>query len=116
MFGASISETTMRPNPRPAGLGVADMKQARGGEKQIRGSGGSLEPPGPLPTHLRAVCTGYSECLPTLLNPLAERSSFSQARGLQAGDRTHGAVDLQPPDAETRPLLPGALGPEPVCL
>ena len=58
----------------------------------------------------------YSERLPTLLNPLAERSSFSQARGLQAGDRTHGAVDLQPPGAETRPLLPGALGPEPVCL
>jgi hypothetical protein len=39
------------------------------GEKQIRGSGGSLEPPGPLPVHLHTVCMEYSECLPTLLNP-----------------------------------------------
>jgi hypothetical protein len=43
-------------------------------EKQIRGSGGSLEPPGPLPTHLYTVYVECSECLPTRLNPLAERT------------------------------------------
>ena len=47
-------------------------------EKEIRGSGGSLEPPGPLRTHLHAVCMACSECLPTRLNPLAERTCFSQ--------------------------------------
>ena len=47
-------------------------------EQQIRGLGGSLEPPGPLPMHLHTVYMEYSECLPTLLNPLAERSCFSQ--------------------------------------
>ena len=39
------------------------------GEKQMRGSGGSLEPP----MHLHTVYMGFSGCLPTLLNPLAER-------------------------------------------
>ena len=37
-----------------------------------------LEPPGPLLTHLHAVYMAYSECLPTRLNPLAERTCFSQ--------------------------------------
>jgi hypothetical protein len=36
-----------------------------------------LEPPGPLLTHLHAVCMSYSECLPTRLNPLAKRPCFS---------------------------------------
>jgi hypothetical protein len=60
---------------------------ARTREKQIGGSGGSLEPPGPLLeppwpllTHIHTVYTVYSECLPARLNPLAERTSFSQAR------------------------------------
>jgi hypothetical protein len=53
------------------------------GEKHIRGSGGSLDPPGPLPMHLHTVhnlwsTLEYSERLPTLLNPLAERTCFSQ--------------------------------------
>jgi hypothetical protein len=48
-------------------------------EKEIRGSGGSLDPPGPLLTHLHTVYIAYSECLPTRLNPLAERAFFSQA-------------------------------------
>jgi hypothetical protein len=44
-----------------------------------RGSGGSLEPPGPLPTHLHTVYVAYSECLPARLNPLAKRiCCFSQ--------------------------------------
>jgi hypothetical protein len=54
-------------------------------EKQIGGSGGSLEPPGPLLeppgpllTHLHTVHMAYSERLPTRLNPLAERTCFSQ--------------------------------------
>jgi hypothetical protein len=42
-------------------------------------SGGSLEPPGSLLTHLHTVYMAYSECLRTLLNPLAERKLFSQA-------------------------------------
>ena len=44
--------------------------------KEIGGSGGSLEPPGPLLTHFRTVYMAYSECPPTLLNPLAERTLF----------------------------------------
>jgi hypothetical protein len=47
-------------------------------EKQIGGSGGSLEPPGPLLTHLHTIYIAYSGCLPTRLNPLAERTCFSQ--------------------------------------
>ena len=54
-------------------------------EQQIGGSGGSLEPPGPLLeppgpllTHLHTVYMDYSECLPTRLNPLAERTCLSQ--------------------------------------
>jgi hypothetical protein len=54
--------------------------QAR--EKQIGGSGGSLEPRGPLPMHLHTVHMAYSECLPTLLKPLAERNCFSQVSTL----------------------------------
>jgi hypothetical protein len=38
-------------------------------EKEIGGSGGSLEPPGSLLTHLHAVYMVYSECLPSRLNP-----------------------------------------------
>jgi hypothetical protein len=61
-------------------------------EKQIGGSGGSLEPPvplleppGPLLTHLHTVYTAYSECLPTRLNPwLRGPSCFPQVH-----DRAH---------------------------
>ena len=46
-------------------------------EKEVGGSGGSLEPPaGPLLTHLHSVHMGYSESLPNLLTP--ERIAFSQ--------------------------------------
>jgi hypothetical protein len=48
-------------------------------EQQIRGSGGSLEPPGPLLTHLHTVYMAFSERFPTRLNPLAERTCLSQA-------------------------------------
>ena len=57
-------------------------------EQQIGGSGGSLEPPGPLldppgPHFLRTsidtVWIACSERLPTRLNPLAEGACFSQA-------------------------------------
>jgi hypothetical protein len=48
------------------------------GEKEIGGSGGSLEPPGPLFTHLHTVYVAYSECLPTCFYPLTERTCFSQ--------------------------------------
>jgi hypothetical protein len=39
-----------------------------------------LEPPVPLLTHPHTVYMACSECLPTHLNPLAERACFSQAR------------------------------------
>jgi hypothetical protein len=62
---------------------------ALGREQQIGGSGGSLEPPGPhlqppgpLLTRLHTVHIAYSECLPTRLNPLAERTGFPQALGI----------------------------------
>jgi hypothetical protein len=38
-------------------------------EKEIGGSGGSLEPSGPLHTHLHTAHMACSECLPTRLNP-----------------------------------------------
>jgi hypothetical protein len=63
----------------PSGAGLL----APGREQQIGGSGGSLEPPGPLLTHLRTVCMAYSERLSTRLNPLAEGTCFSQAPGHQ---------------------------------
>ena len=54
-------------------------------EQQIGGSGGSLEPPGPLLeppgpllTRLHTVYIACSERLPTRLNPPAERACFSQ--------------------------------------
>ena len=47
-------------------------------EKEIGGSGGSLEPYGPLLTHLHTIYMAYSECLPTRLNLLAEKTCFSQ--------------------------------------
>jgi hypothetical protein len=58
----------------------------RAREKQIGGSEGSLEPSGPLLTHLHTVYKAYSECLPTRLDPLAERTCFSQVRALQHRD------------------------------
>ena len=47
-------------------------------KKEIWGSGGSLETPGPLLTHPHTVHMACSECLPTRLSPLAERTCFSQ--------------------------------------
>jgi len=38
-------------------------------EQQMGGSGGSLEPPGPLLMHLHTVYMAYSERLPTRLTP-----------------------------------------------
>ena len=46
------------------------------GERDTGVQGGSLEPPGPLLTHLHAVYMPYSTCLPARLNPLAERTLF----------------------------------------
>ena len=46
-------------------------------EQHRGGPGGSVEPPGPLPMHLHTVYMECSECLPTILNPLAERTRFS---------------------------------------
>jgi hypothetical protein len=54
----------------------ADMVLAR--ETEIGGSGGPLDPPGPIPTHSHTGYMAYSQCLPTRLNPLAERTCFSQ--------------------------------------
>ena len=53
----------------------------------------SLTPPGPLPTHLRAVYMGCSECLPSPLTPLAERTRFSQAGGGCQRRRVHAGAD-----------------------
>ena len=68
------------------------------GEQQRGGSGGSLEPPGlhleppgPLLTRLHTVYMAYSERLPTRLNPLAERTCFSQVLlGLAFNGFCHG--------------------------
>ena len=75
--------------PQRARRGRDERGRAGRREQQIGGSGGSLEPPGPLLeppgpllTHLYTVCIAYSECLPTRLSPLAERTCFSQVPGL----------------------------------
>jgi hypothetical protein len=67
--------------------GYIVIEGALAGSNRQGGSGGSLEPPGPLLglpgpllTHLHTVYMACSECLPTRLNPLAERTCFSQAR------------------------------------
>ena len=52
-----------------------------------------LEPPGPLLTHLHAVYIAYSECLPTRLNPLAERTCLRG--GHRAGRRRRGQAALR---------------------
>ena len=81
-----------RPDPGAGGPGDAGGHGRPGRhhpvgprEQQTGGSGGSLEPPGPLleapgplPTHLHTVYIAYSERLPTRLKPLAERTCFSQ--------------------------------------
>jgi hypothetical protein len=82
----------------PRRAGERRPAAGRGGvgarEQQIGGSGGPLEPPGPLLeppgpllTHLHTVCMAYSGCLPTRLNPLAERTCFSQAGAHRVGAR-----------------------------
>ena len=53
-----------------------------------------LEPPGPLLTHLHTVHIAYSECLPTRLNPLAERTCFSQARKVKYWDGPRGGQKI----------------------
>jgi hypothetical protein len=85
--------------------GAAFEKGVAVREQQIGGSGGSLEPPGPLLappghllTHLHTVYIAYIECLPTRLNPPAERTCFSQVAvgctvfGMLEG-RVRGAVE-----------------------
>ena len=62
--------------------------------------GCSPEPPGPLPTHLHTVCLTYSECLPTLLNPLDERACFSQV--VKAWDQLE--LDIGDPAVRAQPL------------
>jgi hypothetical protein len=61
----------------PASTVEAARAEVEAREKEIGGSGGSLEPSGPLITQLHSVCMGYSESLPTLLHPLAERTCYS---------------------------------------
>jgi hypothetical protein len=60
-----------RPAPRRARQGETDTAG-------FRGPGPLLEPPWHLLTHLHTVYLACSECLPTRLNPLAERTCFSQ--------------------------------------
>ena len=67
------------------------------------GSGGSLEPPGPL-TYLHTVYMAYSECLPTRLNPLAERTCFSQV-GIALSSQT--AVKTRKGKKKTSGPAPG---------
>ena len=78
------AESTSRTQPFQSTK--ADPNDSDGREQHIGGSGGSLEPrgpvlepPGPLLTHLHNVYMAYSERLPTRLNPPAERTCFSQA-------------------------------------
>jgi hypothetical protein len=75
------------PGLRLRGAALLRLRDAAalGREEQIRDSGGPLEPPGPLPMHLRTVYMECSECLATRLSTLAERTCFSQALGCTGG-------------------------------
>jgi hypothetical protein len=61
----------------------------------------SLNPRGPLLTHLHTVCMAYSERLPTRLNPLAERTCFSQVGTCRSSAQM--AACPRPPGAVKRP-------------
>jgi len=56
-----------------------------------------LKLPGPLPMHLHTAYVEYYECLPTLLDPLAERTCFSQVRGTKGlrRDARHWVAPVQ---------------------
>jgi hypothetical protein len=108
---SKVANSDTRPRPttgaeRLAGQHTQGLVQH--GEKQIGGSGGLLEPPGPLLdppghllAHLHTVCMACSERLPTGLNPLAERTCFSQVQQPARRGRGRG------PAAR---VLPGAAG------
>jgi hypothetical protein len=66
------SDCVADTSARPESVLRIGARSNLGGRKQIRGSGGSLEPPGPLPMRLHTVSMDYSDCLPALLNSLAE--------------------------------------------
>jgi hypothetical protein len=84
----AVSEAVLASEPGGT-MTSADYGEENGtttGEQQIGSAGGSLEPPGPLleppgplPMRLPTVHMECSGCLPALLNPLAERTCFSQA-------------------------------------
>ena len=61
-----------------------------------------LEPPGPLLTHIHTVYMAYSERLPTRLNPLAERTCFSQASTPSLRRTSLPSPASPPPRATTR--------------
>jgi hypothetical protein len=65
-------------HPQPRSVWWRRRRVVHDREKDIRASGGSLEPPGPLPTNLPTVYMVKPECLPTGLKPLAERACFCQ--------------------------------------
>jgi hypothetical protein len=52
---------------------VEQGERVRGGSRAL-----TCTPSGSLPMHLHTVYMAYSECFPTRLNPLAERTCFSQ--------------------------------------
>ena len=103
--GARVALTT-----GPSGAALGTGRPGTGGwQGEIgRGSGGSLEPPGPPLTRIHTVYMAYSECLPTHLNPLAERICFSQVAGRACATSTSG----QAPTARLEGLvLPLRLAP-----
>jgi hypothetical protein len=94
------------PTDGSAGVAISREQQIGGSEGSLEPPGPLLEPPGPLLeppgpllTHLHTVYMVCVECLPTRLNPLVERTCFSQTpvRTRQtpevAADSTHSQVD-----------------------
>ena len=85
-FSATITQQDLVDSYLFPFQACVEKGKVSGREQQIGGSGESLEPPGPLLEppgpllmHLHTVFMAYSECRPTRLNPLAERTCFSQA-------------------------------------
>jgi hypothetical protein len=84
-------------------------------EKEIRSSGGSTEPPGPLPDRLLEAHIEYSECRPSLVTPLAERELFAPGIASIRRRRTRSNLPIatskrvRPPCSCARDLLCGLL-------
>jgi hypothetical protein len=85
---AKAAEGAPRDSGDDSDESAGEAAGVRTREKQIRGPGGSLDPPEPLPTHPHTVYMEHSERLPNPLNPWLRGpvSSWCARRRLRSAD------------------------------